>query len=208
VLPHDHDQHWLPGPIPAAYYARGEAPAWNRWGAATRGWAAVVRGWSPRTTLAVGAIAAGVLLIGLVVGLARHPSTAGDESALASPPPGRSTALGAVPTATPTATPPPTPTPRPTPALTILTARVQARAGKSVALQATTDPGIQCTISVGYSPPPQLDSVTSSDKGAVTWSWRVSSQVRAGTYPIQVSCDGATAGGTITITGGNGGGNQ
>jgi len=76
-----------------------------------------------------------------------------------------------------------------------------------VTLQATTDPGIACTIAVGYAPPPQLGSVTSDARGAVRWSWRVSSQTQPGSYPIQVSCDGAMAAATITVTGG-GGGNQ
>lgn len=204
LLPHDQDPRWLPDPIPASYYARGEAPAWTRWAAIARGSAAVARGWSPRTALAAGGVAAaGVLLIGLVAGLARHPAPAGDRIALASPPPGRSTPLAPAPT--PTATPAPTPTPRPTPALTILTTRLQARPGRSVTLQATTGPGITCTIAVGYSPAPQLASVTSDDRGAVRWSWRVGSQVRPGTYPIQVACGGATAGATITVTSGGGG---
>lgn len=206
LLPRDHEPHWLPAPIPASFYARGQAPAWTRWAAVARGSAALVRGWPPRTALAVAAVAAGVLLIGLVVGLARHPAPAGDQTALA--PPGRSTPLAAAPASTPTATPPPTPTPRPTPALRIATARLQARAGRSVTLQATTDPGVMCTAVVGYSPPPQLGSVTSDSKGAVRWTWRVGSQVRAGTYPIQLSCDGAMAGATITVTGGGGGGGQ
>jgi hypothetical protein len=194
----------MPDPIPASFYARGEAPAWTHWAAMARGPAAVARGWPPRTMLAVGAVAAGVVLIGLVVGLARHPTPSGDQSALASPP-GRSTPLAAAPTPTATATPVPTPTPRPTPALTIQTQRLQARAGRSVTLEATTDPGMRCTIVVGYSPPPQLGSVTSDAKGAVRWSWRVATQVRPGSYPIQVSCDGAMAGATITVTGPGGG---
>ena len=205
LLPHDHDQHWLPEPIPSSYYARGEAPAWIRWATMARGPTAVVRGWPPRTTLAVAAAAAGVLLIGLVLGLARHPTPAGDRTALASPPPGRSTPLAAAPTGTPTTTPLPTPTPRPTPTLTILTPRLQGRTGRSVTLQATTEPAIACTVVVGYSPPPQLGSVTSDARGAVSWTWSVSSQVQPGSYPIQVSCGGATAGATITVTGGGGG---
>jgi hypothetical protein len=204
LLPHQHDPRSLPDPIPASYYARGEAPAWIRWAAVTRGMAAVARGWPPRTALAVVAAAA-VLIIGLVVGLTRHSAPAGDRIALASPPPARSTPLAAAPTPTPTATPAPTPTPRPTPTLTILTPRLQARPGRSVTLQATTVPRITCTIVVGYSPPPQLRSVTSDDRGAVSWNWRVSSQVRPGSYPIQVSCGGAMAGATITVSGGGGG---
>jgi hypothetical protein len=207
MLPHDNEPHWLPDPIPASFYARGEAPAWTRWAALARGSADTVRGWPPRTTLAVAAVAVGVLLIGLVVGLARHPSPSSDQTALATPP-GRSGPLASVPTASPLATPTPTPTPQPTPPLTILTSRLQARTNKSVTLQATTQPGISCTIDVGYTPPPQLDSVTADDKGAVRWSWRVSSQVRPGSYPIQVSCSGAMANATITVTGGGGqGGN-
>jgi hypothetical protein len=207
VLPHDHDPHWLPGPIPASYYARGEAPAWTRWAAVLRGEAATVGARPSRTVLAAGAVAAaGVLLIGLVVGLARHPATAGDRIALASPVPGRSTPLGAAPTPAPTPTAAPTPTPTPVPTLTIQTQGLQARPGRSVTLQATTGPGLTCTIVVGYSPPPQLGSVTSDGRGAASWSWRVGSRVRPGSYPIQVSCGGATAGATITV--GGGGGNQ
>ena len=170
-----------------------------------RGSAAVARGWPPRTALAVGGAAAGVLLIGLVLGLARHPAPAGDQIALVSPPPGRSTPLAAAPTPTPT--PFPTPTPTPTPPLTILTPRLQVRTGRSVTLQATTAPGIACTVAVGYAPPPQLGPVTADARGAARWSWKVSSQVQPGSYQIQVSCGGAMTGATITVTGG-GGGNQ
>ena len=203
LLPYNRDPHWLPDPIPASYYARGEAPAQTRWAAITRGLAAVARGWQPKTVLAVGAAAAGVLLIGLVVGLASHPAPAGDRIALASPQHGRSTPFAAGPTPIPTATP----TPAPTPTLTIGTPRLQARSGRSVTLQATTEPRITCTVDVGYSPPPQLESVTSDGRGAVSWNWRVSSQVQPGSYPIQVSCGGAMAEATITVTGKGGNGN-
>ncbi|HYW24306.1 MAG TPA: hypothetical protein VE953_09070 [Terriglobales bacterium] len=202
MLPHDHDPRWLPDAIPASYYERREAPTSKRWAGIIRGSAAMARGWPPRTALAVGAAGAGVLLIGLVFGLARHPVPAGDRIALVSPPPARATPLAAAPTATPTATP----TPQPTPALTILTPRLQARAGRSVTLQARTEPRLTCTIAVGYSPPPQVDSMSSDARGAVSWNWRVSSQVQPGTYPIQVSCGGAIAAATINVTG-NGNGN-
>jgi hypothetical protein len=215
LLPHDNYPHRLPDPIPASYYARGEAPAWMRWAAITRGTAAMARVRPPRTVLVAGAVAAAaVVLIGLLVALARHPAPAGDQIAQASPPPERSTPLAAAPTPTaetptptptPTPRPTPTPTPRPTPALTILTPRLQARAGRSVTLQATTQPGITCTIVVGYSPSPQLGPVPSDDSGAVSWNWSVSSQVRPGSYQIQVSCGGAMAGATITVIGRGGG---
>jgi hypothetical protein len=206
LLPADHDPRWLPDPIPASYYARGEVAPWSRW-------AAVARGWPARRTLAIVAVAlAGVVVVGAAVRLAqRQPAAAAQRIALApaSPaatsPPVQPTPFVAAPTATPTATPSPTPTPRSTPTpsattVTILNPRLQARRGRSVTLLALTAPRTACEIAVGYSPAPQLAPATANGAGAVSWTWRVSDQVRPGIYPIQVSCGGGAAGATITVS--------
>ena len=77
MLPHDRDPRWPPDPIPASFYARGEAPPWASW-ASWASWAGMVRGLPPRTLLVAGGVAAaGVLLVGVIVGLAsRHPAPA------------------------------------------------------------------------------------------------------------------------------------
>jgi hypothetical protein len=165
--------------------------------------------------LAIGAVAlAGVVLVGVGVRLAgRQPAADAQRIALApaspapaaSSPPVQATPLLAAPTATPTATPSPTPSPRaaPTPSsgtVTILNPRLQARRGRSVTLQAVTAPRTTCEIAVGYAPPPQLAPATANGQGAVSWRWTVVDQVRPGIYPIQVSCGGAAAGATITVS--------
>lgn len=209
LLPQNHDPRWLPDPIPATFYARGEAPPWVAW-------ASAVRGMSPRTALAAGGVAlAAVVLIGVVAALARHPATAapqlaqvpGSTARPGASPPGQSTPLAAIPTPTDTPTPTPTPTPRtsPTPSATPVTltpARLQARRGRSVTLTAQTAPRISCTISVGYSPAPAppLAAVVTDNSGSASWRWTIGAQVAPGIYPIQVTCGGATAGATITVS--------
>jgi hypothetical protein len=84
--------------------------------------------------------------------------------------------------------------------LTILTPRLRARPGESVTLAATTAPRTACSISVGYSPAPQLATATSSGQGSVSWKWTVSVQVRAGIYQILVTCGTGSAGATITVS--------
>ena len=57
MLPHDRDPRWPPDPIPASFYARGEAPPWASW-ASWASWAGMVRGLPPRTLLVAGGVAA------------------------------------------------------------------------------------------------------------------------------------------------------
>jgi hypothetical protein len=170
-----------------------------------------VRGWPARRAFAIGAVAlAGVALAGATVRLVeRQPAAAAQRIALApaSPaatsPPVQATPFVAAPTATPTATPSPTPRTTPTPSTapaTIVNPRLQARRGRSVTLVALTAPRTTCEIAVGYSPAPQLAPATANGAGAVSWTWRVSDQVRPGIYPIQVSCGGGAAGATITVS--------
>jgi hypothetical protein len=177
-----------------------------------------------RKVLAIGAVAlAGVVLIGGVVRLAdRGASSTAAQRAQAPPshaagPPGTAPSdqappFGAAPTPTDTPTPSPTPSPTPTPRatptptpspsmtpLTILTPRLRGRPGSSVTLVAVTAPRTACSISVGYSPAPQLGPVTSGGQGAVSWTWTVSSAVQQGIYQILVTCGTGSAGATITV---------
>jgi hypothetical protein len=214
VLPQDHDPRWLPDPIPASFYARGEAPPWVGWASAARGLPM-----PSRRVLAIGGVAlAGVVLIGALVRLADRgasPTAAHVAQAPPSPaatqPGSQPTPFAAAPTDTPTPTPTPTATPSPTPTptatptstmtpVTIETPQIRASQGGRATLVATTSPRITCTIAVGYTPPPQLGAATSTGSGTVSWTWRVSGQVQPGIYQILVTCGSGSAGATITVT--------
>lgn len=199
----DYDQRWLPDPIPASFYARGEAPALPAWA-------------SPRA-LAIGAVAlVGVVLAGAVIRLATdRPQAVAQQltpSQVATPstsPSDQQTPFVAAPTDTPTPTSTPSPSPTATPtqspsptagSVRIVDPRIQTRPGRPVTLVALTAPRARCQILVGYTPAPQLDPMTASGQGAVSWTWQVSKQVQPGTYPIEVTCGGAAAGAQITVT--------
>ena len=67
-------------------------------------------------------------------------------------------------------------------------------------MSAVTESRTECSIAVGYSPPPDLQPMVSRGNGAVSWTWTVSQQVRPGIYQIQVTCGTGAAGATITVT--------
>jgi len=155
-----------------------------------------------------------VVLVGTVAVLAtRQPAADAQHIALApSPvvtpstaPSDQPTPFVAAPTDTPTPTPTPSPKTSPSPSpssgsVTIVDRTIQAQQGGRATLLALTTPRAKCTIAVGYSPAPRLAAATANGAGAVGWSWKVADQVRPGTYPIVVTCGGATAGATITIS--------
>ena len=213
LLPEDHDQHWLPDPIPASFYARTARAAglpavpWRRWLDAAGGW-------PPRPPLAIGAL---VVMGAIVVGLGLHlagqrpaaavarqqapPSAAG--TAAAPTPPTAATPLVDAPTPTPRPTTTPTPTPSATPTTTPVTfpdGPVSARRGRTATLVAQTAPRTVCAAVVGYPSAPRLPQATSSGSGRVTWSWTVGRTVPTGTWPIVVSCGSGSAGTTIVVS--------
>jgi len=113
--------------------------------------------------------------------------------------PGTPTPEQPTPTPTPTATPRRTASPAPT-TVTFLNAPLASRGGQTVTLLVRTTAGTASSIVVGYQPPPGLDPATSSSTGSVSWTWRVSRQASAGTYPITVTCGGGAATTQIVLT--------
>lgn len=106
---------------------------------------------------------------------------------------------------TPSATPSPTPsaTPRTTPSaarVTLLNSPVTARRARPVTVRAQTAPQTSCSISIGYPGAPSLDPATSDSGGAVSWTWRVAVQTSPGSWPLSVTCGGASAAGQIVVT--------
>jgi len=194
----------LPEPIPASYYAPAAAPAGGfAWPAAH-----VLVGWA-----LVGGLVACVVL--LFVLSRTPPPRAGGVAALRSLPPSPPVAVAPPPAPaepSPEATPSPTPTPAPTPSptavptpsptaasVTILNGPLSARQGRSVTLQARTAPRTACTIDLGYPSAPDLDPATSDASGAVSWTWRVARSAPSGSWPVTVTCGGATAATRIVV---------
>lgn len=110
---------------------------------------------------------------------------------------------------TPSAAPSPTParspavrrTPRPRNRLSVTfpDPPLSAHPHQTVNLRVVTAPNTTCSISVAYDPPPSLDPAVSDGAGNVSWTWRVSNQAPAGSWPINVSCGGVSASTVITV---------
>jgi micrococcal nuclease len=115
-------------------------------------------------------------------------------------------AVGSPPTSTPTPTAAPTAAPPPPPAaatVTFLDAPTAAR-GQVANLQVKTAPNTSCSIVVTYKSGPSgaqgLTPATSDGAGNVGWTWRVGPSTTRGVWPITVTCGGASASTTITVT--------
>jgi hypothetical protein len=116
-------------------------------------------------------------------------------------PPAPETPPAPAPTATPTATPRPSPTAAAaTAAVTIPGGSLSARRVQRVTLVARATPGAECSIDIGYQGAPRLDPAAADRTGVVSWTWRVGAQAPLGTWPITVSCGGATAATHITVS--------
>lgn len=90
------------------------------------------------------------------------------------------------------------PTPRSSPlpthvSIALLNAPLTAHRGRSVSLQARTTPSTLCSIDIGYASAPSLDPITSDAGGEVSWMWRVAGPAPTGTWPVTVTCGGASA---------------
>ena len=112
-----------------------------------------------------------------------------------------------IPTSTPTSTPTPTVTSTPTPAPTSTSTPAAGvsfsslsspvkRGGTARAVVATT-PNTRCTIKVVYngvtSSASGLGPKTSDGSGSVSWSWTVANSTPKGSWPVTVTCGGASA---------------
>lgn len=210
----------LPEPIPASYYARrGHAqPEATGYAVAFTAlhdriavaWARRFGGRDARLPVLAGStVAGGLVAAAALVLLLNHAppsSNAGLTSSRSSPPvqdaspPAASGPVSAAlpPVATPApthrASPAPSGTPSAAPAsVTLLNAPLASRRGRSVSLQARTTPGATCSIVLGYASAPDLGPAVADAGGGVSWTWRVAGQAPAGTWPITVTCGGATA---------------
>jgi endonuclease YncB( thermonuclease family) len=72
-----------------------------------------------------------------------------------------------------------------------------------VSVTAKTEPGTTCSIEVLYKSGPSSASGLAPKKagsdGQVSWTWKVSSQTAAGTWPVTVTCGGGQAATTLTV---------
>ena len=108
------------------------------------------------------------------------------------------------PTATPTPGPTPSATPHPSPTLSPVTFRnapLSVRRGaRPVTLRAQATPGTACSIAIGYPGAPDLGPATTDAGGGVSWTWRVSGDAPTGSWPVTVTCAGASATTRIVVS--------
>lgn len=152
----------------------------------------------------------GCLLVTATLALLPQSPPSHRQAARASaPPPAALTGpLGTTSPAPVTPSPTPSPIPSRPPAtrstakplsVAFLNAPLSAHPRQQVTLRVLTAPNTGCSISVAYPSAPSLGSATSDGAGNVSWAWRVSNQAPAGSWPIRVSCGGATASTVITV---------
>jgi hypothetical protein len=76
--------------------------------------------------------------------------------------------------------------------------------GQNVTLQVRTTPNTSCSIEVDYKSGPStaagLVAKTSDGAGNVSWTWKVGANTTLGSWPITVTCGGASAATHITVT--------
>lgn len=77
------------------------------------------------------------------------------------------------------------------------------RRGATASVAAKTSAKIGCTIAVQYKSGPSkaasLKPKTSDASGNVSWSWKVDSKTTPGSWPVIITCGGATARTTVTV---------
>jgi len=210
------DGGWpLPGPIPSSYYARealprssGFARARSRIALWVTSWASRLERFRPprlgaRGRLAAAVAASGIVLLGVLIGLATHRSSSAGGTA---PGPRHPQAADIAPAPTVYAqTPvPATPTPTPTRAPTALPvvfvdAPLSTDRGEQVTVRVRTPAHTACSITIGYPSAPALSPTESGADGVVAWTWQVRKNAPRGTWPLAVTCGGSTASTHITI---------
>ena len=82
--------------------------------------------------------------------------------------------------------------------MTILNGPLSKREGQRATLAVRTLPGAVCNVVLGYKPAPHLPTATADEQGMVSWTWTVFAP--KGTWPISVTCGGASAATEITIS--------
>ena len=88
--------------------------------------------------------------------------------------------------------------------VTIVTPPGAVARGHNATLAARAAPGATCSIVVRYPSGPAaaagLVAKSADPAGNVAWSWLVGGSTTPGTFPVQVSCGGATATASLTVT--------
>jgi hypothetical protein len=221
VDPYRSSQESPPDPIPASYYARvdGGRPerAWPPWPVWPRLPSREVIGRLPGWQVLGGCAVVGGLLAAGVIVLATHGSspvgrlaaspvsvpTGAPVPAVSSLPSGTPFPVADPPSPEPPPSPTPTPSRTPSPAATavsILNGPLSARRVRPVTLRARTAPQTTCAIAIGYASAPDLGPATSDAGGVVSWTWRVGGQAPSGTWPVTVSCGGASASTQVVVS--------
>lgn len=219
--PHVSQEPQPPEPIPASFYARtAEARQPRPFPAAVMalGIRALRRrvplpgSWRPTRVVAGWILAGGLLACVALLTVLPHvlaSPSGGLASGRSSPSPPVASSPTASPSPPPDATPAPVvEDPSPVPArpsapagapsplaasVTFLNAPLAGRRGRSVSLEVRTTPGTVCSIDLGYASAPDLGPATSDAGGGVSWSWRVGGPAPSGSWPVTVTCGGATA---------------
>jgi hypothetical protein len=79
---------------------------------------------------------------------------------------------------------------------------IQTRGGQ-VVVAARAKPSTGCTIKVQYlsgnATVPGLEPKTTDISGNVSWTWVIAQDTKSGTWPVMVTCGGATGGTTVTV---------
>ena len=93
------------------------------------------------------------------------------------------------------------PTPKPVVVFTSVKSPVSRNSTGSVTV--STAPNVSCTITVTYKSGPSeaqgLVPKMSSAAGAATWTWNIGPSTTFGTWPIDVTCGGATGRATFVV---------
>ncbi|HEY4027674.1 MAG TPA: hypothetical protein VGO86_14705 [Candidatus Dormibacteraeota bacterium] len=206
----------IPDPIPVSYYARPDRTGRkipDAWG--LRRGALLLRSVNPLHLTGGVVLAIGLLLVTAVLALsgpssppaASRPASRPSRPPVsaAAPAPAQGLPEASPVAATPSPTPTHVPTPRPTPTraaapmVTFLNPPLSVHRGQPATLLVRTDPGVACSVEVGYQPAPALGGETATDAGDVSWTWKVSHQAPPGTWPIRVSCGNGAGSTSITL---------
>ena len=79
--------------------------------------------------------------------------------------------------------------------LTLVSLTTPIKAGKSATIEVIAEPNTKYSITVRYSSGPSsakgLEPATSDENGKVSWTWRVSSNVKPGEYTIEIKSGNA-----------------
>jgi len=100
-----------------------------------------------------------------------------------------------------------TPTTNPAPSkpigvtITSITSPVSRNANARVSAQ--TAPGAQCSVTVIYKSGPSeaqgLYPKTADSQGNVSWTWKVGGNTTRGSWPVHITCNGASASTSFTV---------